>query len=291
MPKISHLLAFSTFIQQSLLHHNYILLTLASCSSISSLLPSYTSLADDTMSRNSRSSRHQSKSDGGSEDMVQQVKSIITLLDEVVSSRPNDCATYIPSARSAVTALEQLRFFRDPQRFAEQVWILQGLQDFAFYDADNGCVQDVADFCQNSWLRVLRNYPENVDVLRGTFEHRLLHLNLSLTHTNLGLGKNWLQRSQAILARIHREEGAESGSAPHSSREFDTPFDYDSDDSSLASPNDPHRQGPLYVEARGYLQPAVDFFTRAICAADSLGSTCGDLLASVCVASHRTSHD
>ncbi|PQE31356.1 proliferating cell nuclear antigen (pcna) protein [Rutstroemia sp. NJR-2017a WRK4] len=213
------------------------------------------------MSRNSRSSRHQSKSDGASEDMVEQVKSIITLLDQVVSSRPNDCVTYIPSARSAVTALEQLRFFRDPQRFAEQVWILQGLQDFAFYDADNGCVQDVADFCQNSWLRVLRNYPENVDVLKG-------------------LGKNWLQRSQAILARIHREEGAESGSAPQSSRDFDTPFDYDSDDSSLGSPNDPHRQGPLYVEARGYLQPAVDFFTRAVCAADSLGSTCGDLLSS-----------
>ncbi|KAM3085066.1 hypothetical protein ACMFMG_003502 [Clarireedia jacksonii] len=190
------------------------------------------------MSRNSRSSRHQSKSDGGSEDMVEQVKSIITLLDEVVSTRPNDCATYIPSARSAVTALEHLRFFRDPQRFAEQIWILQGLQDFAFYDADNGCVQDVADFCQNSWLRVLRNYPENVDVLKG-------------------LGRNWLQRSQAILARIHREEGAES-----------------------ASPNDPHRQGPLYVEARGYLQPAVDFFNRAVCAADGLGTTCGDLLAS-----------
>jgi hypothetical protein len=189
MPKISHLLPFSTLIQQSLLHHNYLLLSLASCSSIASLLSSYTSLADVTMSRNSRSSRHQSKSDGASEDMVEQVKSIITLLDEVVSSRPNDCATYIPSARSAVTALEQLRFFRDPQRFAEQVWILQGLQDFAFYDADNGCVQDVADFCQNSWLRVLRNYPENVDVLKGAFEHRVSHFEFESNTHDLRTGK------------------------------------------------------------------------------------------------------
>lgn len=44
---------------------------------------------------------------------------------------------------------------------------------------------------------------------------------------------------------------------------------------------DPRRQGPLYVEARGYLQPAVDFFSRAVQSADSLGITTGDLLAAV----------
>ncbi|KAF5871040.1 uncharacterized protein Bfra_009596 [Botrytis fragariae] len=202
------------------------------------------------MSRNSKSSRHQSRStEGNPEDMVEQVKSIVTLLNEVVASRPHECETYIPSARSAVTALEHVRFFRDPARFAEQVWIIQGLQSFAFYDADNGSVADIADFCQNSWLRVLRNYPDNVDVLTGVFVN---------TTIVLGLGNNWLQRSQVTLARIHYEEGNDT----------------------TAPPNDPRRQGPLYVEARGYLQPAVDFFTRAIRAADVLGYTTGDLLAS-----------
>jgi len=99
--------------------------------------------------------------------VISQVKSIITTLDEVVSSRPHEAQAYLPSARSAVTALERLHFFRDPQRFAEQVWIIQGLQDFAYYDADRGSVRDVAEFCQASWLRVLRNYPENVEVLTG----------------------------------------------------------------------------------------------------------------------------
>lgn len=43
-----------------------------------------------------------------------------------------------------------------------------------------------------------------------------------------------------------------------------------------------HRiQGPLYVEARGYLQPAVDFFSRAVTAAEQNGSLTGDLLSSV----------
>lgn len=93
------------------------------------------------------------------------------------------------------------------------------------------------------------------------------------------MGKNWLQRSQVTLARIHYEEGNDTTGT--SDLEIYS-SGYDSDDtSSLAPPNDPRRQGPLYVEARGYLQPAVDFFTRAIRAADGLGYTTGDLLASV----------
>lgn len=40
------------------------------------------------------------------------------------------------------------------------------------------------------------------------------------------------------------------------------------------------RQGPLYIEARGFLQPAVDFFARAVRAADTTGEITGDVLAS-----------
>jgi hypothetical protein len=101
------------------------------------------------------------------------------------------------------------------------------------------------------------------------------------------LGRNWLQRSQATLARIHREEGNDSSSqgsgqnsgSPHSALicgEWNS-----TDDVAASPPADPRRQGPLYVEARGFLQPAVDFYARAVRAADALGSTTGDILASV----------
>jgi len=56
---------------------------------------------------------------------------------------------------------------------------------------------------------------------------------------------------------------------------------YSADDGPASPPADPRRQGPLYVEARGYLQPAVDFYARAVRSADALGSTTGDILASV----------
>lgn len=87
------------------------------------------------------------------------------------------------------------------------------------------------------------------------------------------------------LARIHYEEGNDTTGTS----DFEFPFaaSNSDDSSSLAPPNDPRRQGPLYVEARGHLQPAVDFFTRAIRAADALGSTTGDLLAAVSLALQR----
>lgn len=105
--------------------------------------------------------------DGDGEDLIEQVKSIVTLLHDVLASYPQEWENYLPSARSAMTALDRLRFFRDPQRFIEQVWILNGIQDFAFHDPDSGIVQDIAEWCQVAWLRILRNFPENVDILTG----------------------------------------------------------------------------------------------------------------------------
>jgi hypothetical protein len=40
-------------------------------------------------------------------------------------------------------------------------------------------------------------------------------------------------------------------------------------------------QGPLHVEARTHLQPAVDFFSRAVAAAEGSNSLTGELLSSV----------
>jgi len=110
------------------------------------------------MSRHSGSSRHRphhsKNTEENTEDLVEQVKSIVTLLYEVVSTRPHEWESYLPSARSAVTALDHLRFFRDHERFAEQVWILHGLQDFAFHDADSGSIRDIAEWCQAAVSRI-----------------------------------------------------------------------------------------------------------------------------------------
>jgi hypothetical protein len=111
------------------------------------------------------------ETDACQEGLIDQVKDIVDLLYEVVSSRRHEWQTYLDSARSIMNALDQLRFFRDPSRLGEQIWILQGLQNFACHDADNGYIQDIAEYCQVSWLQILRNFAENVEVLIGEFEY------------------------------------------------------------------------------------------------------------------------
>ncbi len=57
----------------------------------------------------------------------------------------------------------------------------------------------------------------------------------------------------------------------------------ETDEAAATTSTDPRRQGPLYVEARGFLQPAVDFYARAVRSADALGTTSGELLAQVSI--------
>lgn len=102
-----------------------------------------------------------------SESLIEQSKSIVDLLNEIIDQRPHEWETYVVSARSAMNALDHVRFFRESNRFVEQVWLLNGLQDFAFHDPDSGCIQDIAVWCETSWLRLLRTFPDEEQILTG----------------------------------------------------------------------------------------------------------------------------
>ncbi|RDW78146.1 hypothetical protein BP5796_05998 [Coleophoma crateriformis] len=221
------------------------------------------------MSRSSHSGRHRSSlsrnTDTSNEDLIEQVKTIITNLDNVVSNYADRIESYIPSAQSAMAVLDRIRFFREPNRLPEQIWIIQGLQDFAYHDADSGCIRDVAEWSQSAWLKILRIHPENSQIL-------------------MGLGSNWLQRAQAVLSKIQNEESNQqtNGSSQSSEPQLTSSEPRNEIIADYEPPTDGRRQrieSANYVEARGYLQPAVDFYTRAVRAADSENSMTGSLLA------------
>lgn len=149
------------------------------------------------MSPPPKGSKHRGNQSRGTdenyEDIIAQVKSVVTQLDGVLSSSPHEWATYTPSARSAIEAIDRIHFFRDPRRLAEQVWVLQGLQDFAYHDPDSGCIRDIAEWCQTAWLRILRDHPENVEALAGrpsSPRWKFTECNLRLL-TNIQLLLSW----------------------------------------------------------------------------------------------------
>ncbi|KAL1651432.1 hypothetical protein SLS58_000772 [Diplodia intermedia] len=116
------------------------------------------------------------------------------------------------------------------------------LQDLGFADADNGSVTDITNWCQTQWLAILEKRPNSTAALRG---------------------KLFLVPS---LAKIHADERGSSGSSRGSFGE----------QVSEARLHTAH-----YVEARGVLSPASDYFARAVQAAYAEGCVTGDLLEKV----------
>lgn len=94
-------------------------------------------------------------------------KRLVSNVNDMLSDSPGDWTSYKPTVQSAMDILDQVRFFWNPRRLQEQIWFLQIIQDFAFQDADNGYPEDVAQWCQSNWLRILQDHPDHVEILSG----------------------------------------------------------------------------------------------------------------------------
>lgn len=116
----------------------------------------------------SSGSRHQRReTNDENENLVEQCKTIVTQIDEMLAEYPSNFEAHLPGARSVMTTLDRIHFFRAASRVAEQNWLVTGLQELAYHDADNGNIQDIARWCQESFLKILRNHPNNADTLSG----------------------------------------------------------------------------------------------------------------------------
>lgn len=117
-----------------------------------------------------RSSKHKEKGtilSEKSEANLANVKNNLELLNKMLSERPQEWEQWLSTARTAMRAIDAMRFLKDTGRVQEQIWLIQVLQDYSFHDADEGCIRDISQWCQSSWLRVLRDHPDNVAILKG----------------------------------------------------------------------------------------------------------------------------
>lgn len=110
---------------------------------------------------------------------------------------------------------------------------------------------------------------------------------------SIGLGQNWLARSQAALSRIHRQEGGSSSGSSGRPLSTNDRIGYSSSEEAREADRanveaDARAHTADYVEARGMLIPAVDFLSRAVEITEADGTLTGDLLSEVSVATHIT---
>lgn len=108
----------------------------------------------------------------------------------------------------------------------------------------------------------------------------------SSTDTRTGLGQAWLARSQPVLSRIHRTEGSSSSGSSGRPQSLGDRCSYSTaeearDAERATAEADARAHTADYVEARGMLIPAVDYYSRAVAAAERDGTVTGELLSEV----------
>jgi hypothetical protein len=100
--------------------------------------------------------------------LIESLRSILTGIENMLTENRDDWENYLPAARSTIASIDQVEYFSLPHRLAEQRRIVQVLQDYAYHDSDDGSIQDIANWCQASWLRILRDHPDDAETLTGS---------------------------------------------------------------------------------------------------------------------------
>ncbi|KAI9741109.1 MAG: hypothetical protein M1834_002822 [Cirrosporium novae-zelandiae] len=203
-----------------------------------------------------------------SDAVIAECNQSIQRIHDMLQRNPQDWRGYINLARSLTSSIDRTDFMTTPNRVREQTWIISTLQHLAYQEPDEGGVRDIAEWCVAQWLQVLQNNPEDVETLQG-------------------LGQSWLSLAQRLIANIHREDGSSSSSGSllnhrvntSTSSIIYTASDDERDNVQATVDADSRLHNADYVEARGMLLPATDFFRRAVDIAEARGLVTGELLA------------
>ncbi|KAG8623473.1 hypothetical protein KVT40_008449 [Elsinoe batatas] len=172
---------------------------------------------------------------------------------------------HVPFAIRAVRAFSSSTHFQSRINSDEQIATTEALQNIAYHDPDAGGVQEIAQWCLDQWLRLLQEDTDNVKILSN-------------------IGRSWLWKAQSTLLRIHDEERSPTSSTGGSTGSW-SPLHVDEADGETDSVREARLHSSEYVEARGLLEPAVEYLDRAVDVATTGNSLSAELLSSAAEAS------
>lgn len=176
------------------------------------------------------------------EQLITSAKASLNNIRSTLSNSPSQWEKHADTVRTCVNNIETSQIMLGTNRLDERLWFITEIQNFAYFDADNGSIADLSAWCEREWNRVLSTDGTNIDALRG-------------------LGQAWLSKAQYWLSKIHLEEGSSSGTE---------------EDDRI---QEKRRHTANYVEARAVLIPAVEFFGRAVQNSHIRQCLTGELLA------------
>jgi hypothetical protein len=96
---------------------------------------------------------------------VRSLMATVELISNNLDSWPESWRQQLPAVRNTTGTLEIIDTVPNEATKQWQLSLISVFQRVAFGDADNGVVQDVADWCLRQALTLMRLYPQDVEVL------------------------------------------------------------------------------------------------------------------------------
>jgi hypothetical protein len=212
------------------------------------------------------------------QDTIATLMSTVELIAATLDVAQDNWRGHLPSVRNITATLDFNDTIPDETRKVWQLPLITVFQRVAYADADKGGngIIDIADWCLRQSLTLLQIYPEHVTLLA----RKLFFLLRDISNSETVVGRNWLLRAQNPLAKIYEAEGSSSNS--EGSQNLPSSSGEEQEQAARAALEaEQSLQTADYVEARGLLLPAVEYFKRAVDITRVQNKVDGPLLATV----------
>lgn len=97
--------------------------------------------------------------------MIQRLMETVQLINTNLDTSPASWRDQLPAIRNTIVSFEITDSVPEEERRNWQLPLISVFQRVAFADADNGVIQDLADWCLRQLVTLLQIYPDNVDIL------------------------------------------------------------------------------------------------------------------------------
>lgn len=119
------------------------------------------------MSRSIQSHTPLDGSDPAEEERINEILNTLQSLRSSAAATQTEINTRIETARNIVSHLNTSSFMTWPDRYNDQIFIVNELQSLAYHEADNGGVPDIAQWCLQQFLTYLNRRSESLEALTG----------------------------------------------------------------------------------------------------------------------------
>lgn len=101
------------------------------------------------------------------EELVVSAKAALSRVRASIGEDPTQWRNFTDSVRTCVSNIEASRIMLDNSRLDERLWLINEVQNFAYFDADSGATTGLASWCEREWNRVLSSHPASIEALKG----------------------------------------------------------------------------------------------------------------------------